>query len=219
MRSMIDGSADGIPDIEVLPAPQQTDCAILEEDLCKELSKDAFTMITNAWAALQLTWTFMLIFVHLTQIARAVTTYETMRGQTQVGPLMAAVTTGSTSAEGGQIDSNSAKKKGKEGCFSQWSRLIGLDTFMTIAFQGYKGAKEPKAPRKPKNPFTRGVLRNCQDFWMDGPMFGSRTGGSSKALLGGEVVDYSNMYDVPKGGMRYRGGGYEAVPAAEEGEV
>lgn len=193
---------------------------ILNENLCKELSKDPFSIITNAWASLQLTWTFMLIFVHLTQIARAVTTYETMRGQTQVGPLMAAVTTGSTSMEGSQVtgpDPKHAHKK-KEGCWAQWSKLLGLDAFMTIAFQGYKGAKEPQAPRAPKNPFTRGVFRNCQDFWMDGPVFGRRTE-SNKALLGGETVDYACMYDVPKDGMRYRGGGYEAVPSAEEGEM
>lgn len=161
----------------------------------------------------------MLIFVHLTQIARAVTTYETMRGQTQVGPLMAAVTTGSTSPEGAQLNGPENKQhKKKEGCFSQWFKLLGLDTFMTIAFQGYRGAKEPRAPRAPKNPFTRGVFKNCQDFWMDGPVFGSRTE-SNKALLGGDMVDYACMYDIPKGGMRYRGGGYEAVPSAEEGDL
>lgn len=194
------------------------DCAILEEPLCRELSKDSFTIITNGWASLQLVWTTMLIFVHLMQIARAVTTYETMRGQTQVGPLMAAITAGTTSSEGAQINGPDGTKPGhkkKEGCFTQWSRLLGLDTFMTIAFQGYKGSQEPRAPRPPKNPFTRGVLRNCQDFWMEGPVFGKKVD-SNKALLGGEVVDYACMYDIPKGGMRYRGGGYEAVPGAEE---
>lgn len=211
---------DRLQDIEMLPAPQQTDCHILEEALCREFSKDPFTIITNAWASLQLIWTFMLIFVHLTQIARAVTTYETMRGQTQVGPLMAAVTTGTTSTGDAQVNGPSPPHKKKEGCLSQWSKLLGLDTFLTIAFQGYKGAKEPRAPRAPKNPFTRGMFRNCQDFWMDGPVFGRKNDGeSNKALLGGDMVDYACMYDVPKGGMRYRGGGYEAVPAAEEGEV
>lgn len=73
---------------------------------------------------------------------------------------------------------------------------------------------------KKGNPFSRGVFRNCQDFWMDGPAFRRKREGT-KALLGGEVVDYGNLYDVPRGGgggMQYRGG-YEAVPAAEEGEV
>lgn len=48
---------------------------------------------------------------------------------------------------------------------------------------------------------------------MDGPVFRRKTGG--KALLGGEVIDYTSIYEVPRGGMRY--GGYEAVPIAEEG--
>lgn len=171
----------------------------------------------------------MLIFVHLTQIARAITTLETMKTQGKVDPLVAAVTTGSLSAEGGSVSgpgagpdavnhSHSHAKKKKEGCLSQWSKLLGLDTFMTIAFQGYKGSKDKGAARRSKqpNPFSRGLFRNCQDFWLDGPFFGRKSSG--KALLGGEVVDYTSMYDVPRGGMRYRSG-YEAVPSAEEGEV
>lgn len=169
----------------------------------------------------------MLLFVHLTQVGRAITTYETMKGQVHAGPLMTAVTTGSISADGAQIGPSGGgpdptgsalnpQRKAKEGCLTQWSRLLGLDTFYTVAFQGYKGVrdKDAAARQKKSNPFSRGMFRNCQDFWMDGPFFGRKDGGH--ALLGGESVDYTSMYDVPKGGMRYRGG-YEAVPAAEEG--
>ena len=40
----------------------------------------------------------------------------------------------------------------------------------------------------------------------------------TKALLGGEVVDYAQVYEVPgRGGMGYRRGGYEGVPQEEEG--
>ena len=170
----------------------------------------------------------MLLFVHLTQVARAITTLETMKGQAQVGPLMTAMTTGSISADGAQIGSSGSgpdpvggrqhPHKRKEGFLNQWSRLLGLDTFYTIAFQGYKDVKDKKisSPKKASNPFSRGVFRNCQDFWMDGPIFGRKDSG--KALLGGEQIDYTSMYDVPKGGMRYRGG-YEAVPSAEEGQT
>ena len=170
----------------------------------------------------------MLLFVHLTQVARAITTLETMKGQTQVGPLMTAVATGSISADGAQIGASgsgpdpvggpSHAHKKKEGCLSQWTKLLGLDTFYTIAFQGYKASKDKEASSRNKqsNPFSRGLFRNCQDFWMDGPVFGRKDSG--KALLGGEQIDYANMYDVPRGGMRYRGG-YEAVPAAEEGQT
>lgn len=194
------------------------------------LSKDPLTIITNAWGVLQLTWTFMLIFVHLVQIARNLTTFESMRGIDQVNPLMSAITTGSMTLDGAQITDSGAgpdaaghghahghkhKQRKQEGCLSRWGKILGIDTFIAIAFQGYKGHKENKQHQHtPKqNPFTRGMLRNCQDFWMDGPIFGRKE--SNKALLGGQVVDYANMYDIPRGGMQYRGG-YESVATAEE---
>ena len=169
----------------------------------------------------------MLLFVHLTQVARAITTFETMKGQGQVGPIMTAMATGTMSVDGAQIGASGsgpdavgghAHQKKKEGCLAQWTKLLGLDTFYTIAFQGYKGSKDKRAPsqKSQSNPFSRGLFRNCQDFWMDGPIFGYKTSG--RALLGGEDIDYTSMYDVPRGGMRYRGG-YEAVPSAEEGQV
>lgn len=216
-------------DIETLPDPLELNCAIFKEALCVPFSKDPLTIITNAWGSLQLTWTFMLLFVHLTQVARAITTLETMKGQGQLGPIMTAIATGAVSADGAQVNSSGSgpdpvgnglhahPHKKKEGCLSQWYRLLGLDTFYTIAFQGYKGARNKDASKRTEqsNPFTRGIFRNCQDFWMDGPTFGRKASG--KALLGGELIDYTNIYDAPRGGMRY--GGYEAVPTAEEGQV
>lgn len=216
-------------DISALPNPAELHCALLKDDLCQVFSRDPLTIITNSWAALQLTWTFMLVFVHLTQVARAVTTLETMKGQSQPGPLMTAMTTGSLSTEGAQLGVSGSgpdpvgghahghAHKKKEGCLTQWSRLLGLDTFYTIAFQAYKGRKDKHAAARAKkaNPFSRGIFRNCHDFWTDGPIFGRKSSG--RGLLGGETVDYTAMYDVPRGGMRYRG--YESVPAAEEGEA
>lgn len=172
----------------------------------------------------------MLLFVHFIQIARALTTYESMRSNTDnLGPVMSAVATGSLNPEAASITSSGAgpdptvnshghahNKKGKEGCLSSWKKMLGLDVFFAIAFNGYNGAKnKEKKQRKRGNPFTRGVFRNCQDFWGDGPVFGRKEGGM--ALLGGMKVDYTSMYDVPRGGMRYRGG-YEEV-AVDEAEV
>ena len=170
----------------------------------------------------------MLIFVHLTQVARGITTLETMKGQAKFGPVVTAMATGSTSLDDAQVNGSGAgpdlvnhaghshPHKKTEGCLSQWYKLLGIDTFYTVAFQGYKGARNKDARRKQKeaNPFSRGILRNCQDFWMDGSVFTRKTSG--QALLGGEVVDYTSMYDVPRGAMRYRSG-YEAVPVAEAG--
>lgn len=54
-----------------------------------------------------------------------------------------------------------------------------------------------------RNPFSRGIVTNCRDFWCDSaPYFGRREPGF--AMLGGEVVNYNNMYEVP---MRLRTGG------------
>lgn len=213
--------------------PSGYNCTFLKDPFCAQFSKDPLTIITSAWGALQLTWTIMLLIVHLTQVARNITTYETMRSGLHAGPLMTAVAAGTMSVEGAQVDAAGggpdaspheghahAHKKKKEGFLSQWSKLLGLDTFFTIAFQGYQGSQKSKAERRrnrKSNPFTRGLFKNCQDFWLDGPVFG-RKNDSCKSRLGGEEVDYASLYDAPRGGMRYRSG-YEVVPAAEEGEA
>lgn len=220
-------------DLEGLPKPNVDDlhCAFLKDDLCAVISKDPLTLVTNAWGALQLTWTLMLLFVHLFQVGKNLTTFESMRNTHQVNPVLSAMTTGTMSMDSAQITGAGAEPisgsghkhahRKKEGCLARWSKIIGLDTFFAIAFQGYKGTKVAKhKPVKKSNPFTRGLFRNCQDFWMDGPIFGRKESG--RGLVGGEAVDYASMYEVPKGGMRYRGGGYEAVPGetdASEEEV
>ena len=116
----------------------------------------------------------MLLFVHFVQIARALTTYESMRGNTEtMGPIMTGLATGSLSADSAQITASGAgpdpttshshpHKKAKEGCFSSWKKMLGLDVFFAIAFNGYNGSKtkREKQQRKRGNPFTRGVFRN-----------------------------------------------------------
>ncbi|KAI7009425.1 Palmitoyltransferase akr1, ankyrin repeat-containing protein akr1 [Hortaea werneckii] len=218
--------------ILILPEPQDTqECVLLAPELCKELNKDPFTIVTIGWAGLQLTWTAMLLFVHLTQIARNITTYETMKGQVQAGPIMTAMATGTISSDGAQVnEAGTAGKpahphhKKKEGCLAQWSRLLGIDTFITVAFQGYKGSQQSKAERqrtRKSNLYSHGVVKNCTDFWTDGPLL-RRKSDACRGVLGGEAVDYGQMYDVPRAGMRYRhggSGGYEAVPLGVDGEV
>ncbi|KAI7325233.1 Palmitoyltransferase akr1, ankyrin repeat-containing protein akr1 [Hortaea werneckii] len=219
--------------ILILPEPQGTqECVLLAPELCKELNKDPLTIVTMGWAGLQLTWTAMLLFVHLTQIARNITTYETMKGQVQAGPIMTAMATGTVSSDGAQVnEAGTAGKpahphhKKKEGCLAQWSRLLGIDTFITVAFQGYKGSQQSKAERqrtRKSNLYSHGVVKNCTDFWTDGPLL-RRKSDACRGVLGGEAVDYGQMYDVPRAGMRYRhgggGGGYEAVPLGVDGEV
>jgi len=101
----------------------------------------------------------------------------------------------------------------KAGCFAQWKKILGVDTFVETALEGYGSNKN--RPRQARNPFSNGCLGNCKDFWCDpAPIFGKRENGS--ALLGGQAVDYTSMYESPRLATRRRGGdarAYESVAA------
>ena len=168
----------------------------------------------------------MLLAVQLIQVARNLTTYESMRGHlnshTPAEALNTFVTTGDTSQDvasgetangfgsGQDIGEGVKRKQPKRSIWDQWKRLLGLDTFVTIALNG----SQPPERRNRGNPFSRGVVTNCKDFFCDGaPVFKGKESGYAR--LGGERVDYTRLYEVPK--MRYqRGGGqYESVEAEE----
>lgn len=150
----------------------------------------------------------MLLVVQFTQIARAVTTYESMRGNNFHGSraseaITSALTAGTTSMEGAQMggggmgpspttpSSHQAHNSGKQGFFAIWKKLLGLDTFVATA----TGGLEPKN-RSRRNPFSRGMVMNCKDFWCDAaPYFGKREAGA--AMLDGEMINYTRMYETP----------------------
>ncbi|PSK60153.1 hypothetical protein B9Z65_1051 [Elsinoe australis] len=231
--------------LTLLPAPPTSsaqDCTLLSPTLCTHFSKDPFTALLTAWSALQLTWVSMLLLVHLTQIARALTTFESMRGHA-VSPLTSAIATGSLDPgavgaaplPSSSVAQNEAgKTKKKEGWWATWKRLLGLDAVISTALYGSR-AEEMRRQRE-RNPYSHGCVRNCADFWCDfglsdeGEGYGGRSGGvvgmvrgvvgrkgqSGIGLLGGERVDYRRLYSVPEGGMRYRRGGYESLPGGEE---
>ena len=148
----------------------------------------------------------MLMSVQLLQVARAKTTYETMRGNTHesthsAAAITSALTAGSTSMDGAQLNSagmgpnpdipgGHRPHAKKEGCFAQWKKILGLDTFVAAATGG------DGRLRKRSNPFSRGVITNCKDFWCDpAPIFGKRENGA--AMLDGEVVNYTRLYETP----------------------
>ncbi|KAH6668801.1 hypothetical protein B0J14DRAFT_546993 [Halenospora varia] len=204
-----------------------SECNLLAPDLCKIVNADPYTLVLCIWAALQLTWVTMLMFVQLVQISRAMTTWENMKGTGHAHgskaseAITSALTTGTTSRSGAQIGSTGlgpdpalppANGHGhhhhKEGCFKQWKKILGVDTFVETALPG------AKPTHRNRNPFSNGCLGNCKDFWCDpAPVFGKRENGS--AMLGGQVVDYTAMYETPRlMTTRSRGGGggaYEAV--------
>ena len=70
------------------------------------------------------------------------------------------------------------------------------------------GLTDPNYRRDRGNPFSRGILVNCRDFWCDpAPIVGRRLNGDG--YLGGEVVNYARMYETP---LRMRSSGYTSVP-------
>ncbi|KAL5119437.1 palmitoyltransferase akr1 [Pleosporales sp. CAS-2024a] len=220
--------------VENRDTPKHVMCSIISDDLCKIYNKDPFTIVLSIWAAFQLTWVTMLACVQLLQVARNLTTYESMRGHlhshTPADALNSFVTTGDTSQDvagtGGSSGTNGfgsgqdtgdvpRRREPKASILDQWKRLLGLDTFMATALQGSQaGQRQIRG-----NPWNRGTLTNCKDFFCDGsPVFSRKEGGYAR--LAGERVDYTRLYEVPK--MKYArsggadGGRYESVAAEEE---
>lgn len=196
--------------------------------------KDPYTIVLTIFTALQLSWVTMLIIVQLVQIGRAQTTFENMRGHIHHAghgvpeAITSTLVAGTTSLEEAQLTPdgmgpnpvvNSGQghnRPHREGFFSQWKRLLGLDTFVATAQSGFSGS----GSRRDRNPFSRGVITNCKDFFCDGaPIFGRRETGST--MLGREVVNYTRLYDTPPRSrhmMRIRpqeGGEYQSVPGDE----
>ncbi|KAI1097295.1 ankyrin [Jackrogersella minutella] len=219
-----------------LPKSKSHECLILAESICSVVSIDSYTVALGLWATLQLTWVGMLIFVQFVQVARAMTTYENMYGvqDGSASSLGSAFTsTGapldpnhpdaappSTSADplGTGRGAHSHKHKS---FLQQWGRILGVDTFIETATG--RGAATGKKMRKKRNPYNKGLVQNCRDFWCDpAPVFGRRETGD--AILGGERINYTEIYESPAamtmgfGGASASGrrrGGYESVANEE----
>lgn len=170
----------------------------------------------------------MLCAVQLVQISRNQTTYENMRGHSidrtypTSGAFASALAAGTPSLDGAGLSatgqgpnpalSRPPQRPRRHGCIQQWSSLLGIDAFFATARDGL--GDRPRAAQ-PKNPFSRGIFTNCRDFWFDpAPYFGSRETGAG--MLGGEVVNYSRMYEAPLR-MRTGGGGYRSLADDEPG--
>lgn len=191
--------------------------------MCELVNFDAYTLILAIWITLQLTWVFMLIFTQLIQVSRGMTTYENMFGIRDGTATTAFTSTGvplhpdhHSVATTGDIETPHGHKH-RQGLFQRWGRVLGVDPFIETITG--RGAATGKGRRKKKNPYSRGCVVNCKDFFCDpAPVFGQRDNGT--AVLGGGRVDYSAMYESPAmmrlASMRERSG-YEAVATAEEG--
>ncbi|ETI25928.1 hypothetical protein G647_02705 [Cladophialophora carrionii CBS 160.54] len=220
--------------LELLPPPSDdalSQCHILSPSLCTFVLRDPWTVALAFWATLQLVWVTMLIVVQTIQITKNQTTYENMKRHDKVydhaRPLLPThnhpITQGASAAATSLNDSAAASTRlhppprRPDGFCTRWKKILGLDAFLVTASDASHGHMQSR------NPFSRGIVGNCKDFWCDpAPVFGRRRNG--EGFLGGEVVDYAHMYEVPlrlRTG-RVRGGGdmrYESVAGEDVDEV
>ncbi|KAF7719470.1 Uncharacterized protein PECH_005246 [Penicillium ucsense] len=190
--------------IQGLPSIPGAKCNVINDTLCDIMTRDTFTLVLDVWDTLQLVWVTMLCAVQLVQVSRNQTTYENMRGHhvdrsyPSSQAFASAMAAGTPSMEAAGLTANGAgpnpaiprpgQPRRKHGFCAQWSSLLGIDTFFATARGGQVA--------RPRNPFSRGVITNCRDFWCDpAPVFGKNQTGSG--MLGGEVVNYHNMYQTP----------------------
>lgn len=183
--------------------------------------RDPFTVVLDIWIILQLIWVTMLCAVQFMQISRNLTTYENMRGHSidraypSSQALASALAAGTTSLDAaglssaGQGPNPTLSRRGAHhhghggrGCFQQLKTLLGIDAFFMTARDGFK---DDRRSSRPRNPFSRGIVVNCRDFWCDpAPYFGERESGS--AMLDGEIVNYNRMYETLRMHTGRRGG-------------
>ena len=217
-----------------LPSGGSDKCTLFSESVCKVLNSDPYHVLLGIWVTLQLTWVGMLLFVQFVQVARAMTTFENMYG---INDGAAANMTQGFTSTGAPLDPNHPNAappsaaddplgdrphgapghRHRQGFLKQWSRILGVDTFIETATG--RSAATAKKQRKKKNPYSRGYVQNCKDFWFDpAPVFGRRETG--EALLGGQKVNWTEAYESPAlmsaglGGRRR--GGYESIAGDDQ---
>ena len=189
------------------------ECAVLSPRLCEVVSADPWSVFITIWAALQATWVTMLLSVQLLQIAKAVTTYESMHASSHTHhKLAAAVTTavvaGATSTTSAALE---AANRGPDpvvatGWWRKTTRLLGVDVFMKTT--------RKSGQRKERNPFSSTVVGNCKDFWGGEQPAWRVPKEGGVGLLRGRKVDWGRVYETP----RMMGGGYGRVGRGDEEE-
>ncbi|KIW56194.1 hypothetical protein PV05_04872 [Exophiala xenobiotica] len=216
--------------LSVLPAPSEDailKCHILGPSLCTFVLRDPWTVALTFWAVLQLVWVTMLIVVQTVQISKNQTTYENMKRHEyshDSRPLLPqharSITQGASTATSSLNDTAAASTRvdpvprRPDGCLTRWKKLLGLDAFLATASDASHG----KLQSRNSNPFSRGIIGNCKDFWCDpAPVFGKRKNG--EGYLGGEVVDYAHLYEVPLRLRRGAGGMAYTSVATDDDEV
>lgn len=223
-------------DIAAIPLPLTAECKILPMEICQPLVTDAYTTILTIWAALQLTWLTLLVAVQFYQITRGITTHELSNLQ-KYGFLGGGnITVEDRMQEGvsSRLPPVSTPDAPPHTRFQRCLRILGVEQFFTT----FKDKRQRAvAQRRGMNPFDQGgCLTNCSDFWavpehlneentrgwlesglkIRGVGFQLGKGGDAK--LGGQEVNYFEMWEVPERRRKIRrvDEEYEAVGQVED---
>ncbi|TGZ82810.1 ankyrin [Ascodesmis nigricans] len=182
--------------------------------ICSLLRYDSYTFLITIWAAFQLTWVTMLIFVQLFQIARAKTTYESMHQSSynhhsphhHHGH-------GNPHSHNSTIDPAPHSHIPHTPFFRRITKILGIDAFITTAKTAPHG--HGNLNRAKRNPYQskRGVRGNCEDFW------GGDWKDGMKGTINGEKVDWGHVYEIPRFGIRMVQGDRAAERGIEEERV
>ncbi|KAF3111017.1 palmitoyltransferase akr1 [Orbilia oligospora] len=124
---------------------------------------------------------------------------------------------GGRQGHGHQGHSHGRGAHGQGGTWNKVLRLLGVDTFLATAKDGV--ADNKNRSRRRQNPWNRGIITNCNDFWCSGVGELFQGAPSGEAVLGGQRVDYYTMYETPAR-LRRDGGGaggaYQSVAGDEQ---
>jgi len=197
------------------PPPSNPTCTILSPSICSFVLRDTWTVALAIWSALQLAWITMILVVQTVQISKNQTTFENMKRHShhEHGPSHPHRQGASTAA--GSLNTASAHghshPRRPDSFFTRWKKLLGLDAFLATASH--------ETLQRRGNPFSRGLVSNCKDFWCDpAPLFRKRNNG--EGYLDGQVVDYAHLYEAP---LELRGGRdgmiYRSVAGDDADEV
>jgi hypothetical protein len=197
--------------------PTDAECGILPTEICQPLLTDPYTTILSIWSLAQLLWVTLLVIVQHYQISRGITTHELSNLQ-KYGFLGGGnITVEDRMQEGvsSRLPPLSAPDIVPPTRFRKCLRILGVEQFFAT-FRDKR--KRAVAQRRGMNPFDQGGwTTNCGDFWsvpeydeediprkvwLDSGLRvrgkGFKLGKGGVGRLGGEQVNYFELWEVPE---------------------
>ncbi|KAF7730664.1 palmitoyltransferase akr1 [Apophysomyces ossiformis] len=177
--------------LPIISFTQEGTC-FLGPTVCGYFARDTWTLSLALWTCLQLSWSVFLLFVQAYQIAVATTTNESANSHrysymNKGGGMMAQVASGPA---GGTVGSNGPDIPAGHGHAHAHGHAHGHAGGFCPCLQLVAGARALHKTRSRQsvgsggNPFDRGCIMNCIDFWVD------------SNEKGPGVINWHELYDI-----------------------